>query len=290
LKVICIFACKLKVKIRINNLKMENNFKDTYGEWALITGASSGIGKALAYEIANKGLSLVLVARGQAELEKISRDIQNKYSVSTKVVLADLSIQDGINEVIAKTQDLTIGLLVLSAGMENNGSFTKNNLEKELQVIELNIVSTLKLTHHFTKKMESQNKGGILFVSSLTAHMPSPYFSNYAATKSYIFSLATSLYGELKSKGIDVSVLSPGVTDTPMSKSTEIDWSKTPVKIMSSETVAQETIRYFGKKLSIIPGKGNRIMAFVAKKILSYTTLARSNQKMMQKVLNPDKL
>lgn len=269
---------------------MESNFKNKYGEWSLITGASSGIGKAIAYEIADKGLNLVLVARGQKELEKVAEEIQNKYKISTKVVVADLSNQNGIDEVITKTQLLNIGLLVLAAGMENNGSFVKNNLEKELRVIELNIVSTLKLTHHFIKKMESQNKGGVLFVSSLTAHMPSPYFSNYAATKSYIFSLATSLYGELKAKGIDISVLSPGVTNTPMSKSTEIDWTETPVKTMNPEAVAQETIRDFGKKLSIIPGKGNRIMAFVAKKILSYKTLAKSNQKMMQKVLNPDKL
>lgn len=269
---------------------MENDFKTKYGEWTVITGASSGIGKALAYELAQKGLNLVLVARGQAGLKKIAEDIQNKYKISTKIVVADLGNQTGINEVILKTQQLTIGLLVLSAGMENNGSFIKNDINAELQVVGLNIVSTLQLTHHFTKEMESRKKGGILFVSSLTALMPSPYFSNYAATKSYVFSLATSLYGELKSKGIAISVLSPGVTNTPMSESTGIDWSKTPVKVMSPEDVAKETIQNFGKKLSIIPGKGNRIMAFMAKRILPYATLAISNQKMMQKVLNPLKL
>lgn len=269
---------------------MENNFKNKYGEWAIITGASSGIGKALAYEIANKGLNLVLIARGQTALGRIAEDIQSKFKVTTKVLVADLTSQTGINEVLLKTQQLQIGILVLSAGMENNGSFIKNNLETELQLIELNVVSTLKLTHHFTKEMEKRKKGGVLFISSLTAFMPSPYFSNYAATKSYIFSLATSLYGELKSKGIDISVLSPGVTNTPMSESTGIDWAKTSVKTMSPEDVAKETIQNFGKKLSIIPGKGNKIMAFMAKKVLSYDTLAMSNQKMMEKVLNPTKL
>lgn len=269
---------------------MANDFKTKYGEWAVITGASSGIGKALGYEIAKKGLNLILVARGQANLEKVADDVQSKFKVSIKIVVADLTSQEGINEVISKTQQYDIGLLVLSAGMGNNGSFIKTNLNKELQVIELNIVSTLKLLHHFTKEMEIRKKGGVLLISSLTALMPSPYFSNYAATKSYIFGLATSLYGELKSKGLDISVLSPGVTDTPMSESTGIDWSKTPVKTMAPEDVAKETIQKFGKKLSIIPGKGNRIMAFIAKKILPYNRLAMSNQKMMRKVLNADKL
>ncbi len=269
---------------------MVSDFKNKYGEWALITGASSGIGKALAIEIAQKGLNLVLVGRRQVELEELAREIQNKYKVSTKVLLADLSCQTGINAVISGTQQIDIGLLVLSAGIENNGAFVKNNLEKELQVIELNIVSCLKLTHHFIKQMERQKKGGVLFVSSLTAHIPSPYFSNYAATKSYIFSLATSLYGELKSKNVDISVLSPGVTDTPMSENIGIDWSKTPVMTMSAEDVAKEAIQNFGKKLLIIPGKRNRILAFIAKKFLSYTTLALSNQKMMQKAINPVKL
>ena len=269
---------------------MENKFKNKYGEWAVITGASSGIGKALAYEMARKGLNLVLIARGQTALENLSENLQSKFRVSTKVLVADLACQAGIDEVTAKTQALDVGLLVLSAGMESNGSFVKSKLEKELQVIQLNIVSTLVLSRHFTKKMESRKHGGVLFVSSLTAHMPSPYFSNYAASKSYVFSLATSLYGELKSKGIDISVLSPGVTNTAMAESIGIDWSKTPVKTMSPEDVAKETIQNFGKKLSIIPGKGNRIMAFVSKKILSQTGLAISNQKMMQKVLDPAKL
>ena len=142
----------------INKSEMETNFKNKYGEWALITGASSGIGKALAAELADKGLNLVLVARRQAELVKVANDIQNKYKVSTKIVVADLANQNGIDELITKTQLLTIGLLVLSAGIENSGSFIKSNLEKELQVIELNIVSSLKLTHYFTKKMESTIK------------------------------------------------------------------------------------------------------------------------------------
>ena len=269
---------------------MKNKFKNAYGEWALITGASSGIGKALAWEIAGKGLNLVLVARRQAELEKLEKDLKKQYSVSIIVCHADLSKQAGIDNVISRTEKLGIGLLVLSAGMENNGLFVKNDLNAELQVIQLNVISTLKLTHHFTREMEKRKKGGVLFVSSLIAHMPSPYFSNYAATKAYVLNLGISLYGELKSNGIDVSVLSPGVTDTPMSANTRVDWSKTKIRTMTAEEVARETIQYFGKKLSIIPGKGNKTIEFMAKKVFPYTRLAMANQKMMQKALDPSRL
>lgn len=271
-------------------MEMENIFKNTYGEWALVTGANSGIGKALALEIAAKGLNVVLVARRIPELEEVANKIKAEHKVSTMIISADLTEQNGINAVIDKTDGLNIGMLVLSAGIENNGSFIKNDLETELKVIQLNIVSTLKLTHHFAKKMEFSKKGGILLVSSLTAHMPSPYFSNYAATKSYVLNFGSSLYAELKPKGIDISVLSPGVTNTSMSENTGIDWTKTKVQIMSPEEVAKEALKHFGKKLSIIPGSGNRIIAFIAKKFIATSKLAMTNQKMMQKILNPSKL
>jgi len=269
---------------------MGNTFKNSYGEWAVVTGANSGIGRALAFEIAEKGLNIVLVARRTPELEEVSNKIKEKYKVSTMVISADLTEQNGINDVIGKTDGLNIGMLVLSAGIENNGSFIKNDLETELKVIQLNIVSTIKLTFHFAKKMESFKKGGIMLVASLTAHMPSPYFSNYAATKSYVLNFGSSLYAELKPKGIDISVLSPGVTNTAMSENTGIDWTKSKVQIMSPEEVAKEAINHFGKKLSIIPGTGNRLIAFIAKKIISTQKLATTNQRMMQKILNPSKL
>lgn len=269
---------------------MENTFKSNYGEWAIITGATSGIGKAIAMEIAKQGINVVLTARRQLHLQEVAEEIREKYQASTKTIQADLIQESGISAIKAETEELNIGMLVLSAGIENNGSFVKNSLETELKVIELNIISTLKLTHHFSQRMVRQQRGGILFISSLTAHMPSPFFSNYASTKSYIFNLGSSLYAELKPKGIDVSILSPGVTNTPMSEKTEIDWSNSKIQTMEAHEVAEEAIRYFGKKLSIIPGKGNRILAFMAKKVIPATKLALTNGKMMSKILSPSRL
>lgn len=263
---------------------MKTTFKDSYGDWALITGASSGIGKALATEIANKGLNIVLVARKHPQLLEVSTELRNNFNVSTCVIQADISKSSGINEVIQATKDLQIGMLVLSAGIENNGLFTSNDIDFETKVVDLNIISTLKLTHHFAKKMERLRRGGILFVSSLTGHMASPYFSNYASTKSYVLNFGSSLYAELKPKGVDVSILSPGVTNTPMSAKMGIDWSQTNVPVMEPNEVAKDTIRNFGKKLSIIPGRTNKIMAFMAKKIIPADRFSISNHKMLSKI------
>lgn len=269
---------------------MKKTFKSAYGEWAIITGSTSGIGKAIAMEVAKKGVHVVLVARRQFLLDEVAKDIKDKHRVSTKTIQADLTEENGISRVMKETEGLNIGMLVLAAGMENNGSFVKNDLEAEMKVIELNVVSTLKLTHHFAQRMVKQQRGGILFVSSLTAHMPSPFFSNYASTKSYILNLGSSLYAELKPKGIDVSILSPGITNTPMSEKTEIDWASARVQTMEAHEVAEEAIKHFGKKLSIIPGKGNRMVAFMAKKVIPSPQLAFANQKMMSKLIRPQKL
>jgi short-subunit dehydrogenase len=156
----------------------------------------------------------VLVARKEKELEEHAISIQKRYGVETKTISADLSTSEGIKKVMQTSKE--IGLLILAAGIEVNGAFEKTSIEKELQTVQLNVVSTLELTHHFSKSMVERGKGGNLLISSLSGHMPNPYFSNYAGTKAYALNLGASLYGELKPKGGDVSALSPGLTSTPM--------------------------------------------------------------------------
>jgi len=265
-------------------------FKHRYGDWAIVTGASSGIGKALAHEIASQGINIVLIARREDILESAAAELKSLHQIEARIISADISEDQGIDRVIQSTQDLQVGLLVLSAGMENNGLFIKNHLETELKLLQLNVVSTMKLTHHFTQGMVNRNKGGLMFVSSMTAHMPSPYFSNYSASKSYVLQLGKSIYGELKPLGVDVSILSPGITETPMATGTGIDWTQTPIKPMSPETVAKEAMKYFGRKQVIIPGKSNRMMAFVAKYIIPEHKFALKNGDMMRKVIGAEKL
>lgn len=273
---------------------MENHshFKEKYGPWALITGGTSGIGLALAGELANRGLNLILVARNSVKLGEKERQLKEKHkNIKVVSIQADLGTKEGIETVIRLSEPYETGFLVLSAGIENNGLFYKNDVNKKLKLIELNIISVMKLSHHFSRKMAERSRGGIFFISSLTGHLPGPFFANYAATKSYVLNFGISLHAELQNKGVDVSILSPGLTKTPMAEemSKDIDWSKTPVTFMEAEEVAAEAMRLFGKKVSIIPGKANRIVVFIAKYIAS-GSYGRKMAAMMQKAMSPAKI
>lgn len=266
---------------------MQNHFKEKYGPWALITGATSGIGAEITSQIAGKGLSVILVARKDKELEEQAQSLRERYGVETKTISADLSTAEGLERV--KNIESEIGLLVLAAGLEVNGAFEKTSLEKELKVVQLNVTATLELTHHFTKKMVERKRGGILMISSLSGHMPNPYFSNYAASKAYVLHLGASLYGELKSKGVDVSILSPGLTNTPMTANNGMDWSKTPMQAMDPSVVAEVGLSGLGKRLVSIPGGKNKMMAWMSKHF-PLSMQAGMNEKMVKKAIDQNKI
>lgn len=263
------------------------DLKKKYGEWALVTGATSGIGAELTKHLAAQGMNIVLVARKEKELNDTAIALTEQYGVKTICISADLATEDGIAAVKKVTEP--IGLLVLAAGLEVNGAYEKTNLESELKVIQINVVSTFQLTHHFSRQMLDRKKGGILMIASLSGHMPNPYLSNYAGTKAYVLNLGASLYGELTPKGIDVSVLSPGLTNTPMIQANGIDWKKTPMQAMNPEIVAKEAIHGLGKKLVIIPGKQNQLMAWISKHS-PLKMQAKMNQKMMFKAMDKTKV
>lgn len=262
------------------------SFKEKYGDWALITGATSGIGAEMASQIAAKGLNIILVARREKELEEHAALLADRYGIKTITVSADLGTTEGVEKVKQVKQE--IGLLVLAAGVEINGSFAKTSLAKELQMVQLNVTSVLQLTHHFTPEMVKRKRGGILMVSSLSGHMVSPYFSNYAGTKAYVLQLGTSLHGELKSKGIDVTVLSPGLTSTPMTADNGVDWAKLPMAAKDPAEVAEIAIKGLGKKAVVVPGKRNRMTAILSG-IISYQRQAIMGESMIGKAMPTSK-
>jgi short-subunit dehydrogenase len=264
-------------------------FKEKYGKWALVTGATSGIGEELSNQLAAKGLNIVLIARKEKELNEKASSLSKKFGIETRCVSADLASIEGVESVKTASKDLEVGLLVLAAGIEVNGAFEKNDIRKEIQVVQINVISTLALTHHFISPMIKRGKGGVLLIASLSGHMPNPYFANYAGTKSYVLNFGASLYGELKPKGIDVTVLSPGLTSTPMVADNGVDWSKTPMSPLKPEMVAAAGLNALGKKFLAIPGGKNKIMAVMAKHspLQMQTSM---NEKMMRKAIRPDKL
>lgn len=145
----------------------------------------------MANQLAANGLNIDLIARKEKELRENAARIKQLYDVDTTYISADISTKEGIEMV--KQVEREIGLLALAAGVEVNGAFDKTSLEKELQLIQLNVVSTFHLTHHFSKPMVDRKRGGLIMISSLVAHMVSPYFSNYSGSKAYVLQMGVSL-------------------------------------------------------------------------------------------------
>lgn len=263
------------------------SFKEKYGAWALITGGTSGIGEAIANQVAAKGLNIILVARRLHLLEEKAKEIEDTHGVLVKIVQADLSKHDDISKVIQASTHLEVGLFVPCAAVETHGLTTKIPLEKELALIQLNITSVFVLTHHFAGKMVNRGTGGVLLVSSIIGHMPNPYLSNYAGSKAYILNFGSSLHWEMKKRGVDITVLSPGPTETPMMDNTNIDMNKMPMAFQKPELVANYGVEALGKKAVVIPGFKNNMMVFMASRVVSTSSAIKMGGEMMEKVLDP---
>lgn len=239
-----------------------SNFKTKYGPWALITGASSGIGRAISEQVAQQGINIVAVARNQDNLDSLKEGLEDQYDITVKTISADLSQPEANHSINKQTADLDIGLLIANAGIENNGAFIDNTIEAEQKMLSLNTNSPMLLSHHFGKRFSARGRGGILLTSSLFGYQGVPFVSNYAATKAYILSLGEALNVELKPLGIDVTVLSPGLTDTAMPQNMAIDFSKMPITSHQPDVVARIGLKALGKKATVVPGFINKIYAW----------------------------
>lgn len=193
------------------------NLSEFAGRWALITGASSGIGESIAIELASLGLNLVLVARRADRLEALAARLRTSDAIDVKTLSTDLTKQDSPESIQIFTQDqgIEIDILVNNAGMMSYGEFWKSDLQSQLRMVQLNCHSVLHLTHLFVQGMVVRRRGKILIVATTTL-APAPYITTYAATKGFDLLLAEGLGEELAHYGIQVSTLCPGPTQTDL--------------------------------------------------------------------------
>lgn len=243
------------------------NFKNKYGPWALITGASSGIGEDFASRLAAEGLNLVLAARRKDRLEALAQKLEKQFNIETKTIGVDLLQQDFLEPIKQVTDDLQIGLLVNNAGLWKINSYMETSLEDEFNMIDLNIKAPSILTHHFAKQMMRIGKGGIINVASLLAYVGVPYSAVYAATKAYELVKSESLWYELKQNGIDVLSLNPGLTKSEMTNG--FDFSHMPMSLLKPEKVVRTALKALGKRSQVIPGGINRMLGFLSKRVMS---------------------
>jgi uncharacterized protein len=232
-------------------------FLERFGPWALVTGASSGIGEAFARRLAKLGMNLVLVARRQDRLRKLADELHNRHAVSTRVVPVDLSREDFLPIIEQATDDLQIGLLVNNAGIATNGKFLDNDLRSELALLHVNNGAPLILAHHFGRSMRKNGRGGMIFLSSSVAFAGVPRWSNYAASKAHDLVFAEGLAKELRQDGISVLALCPGATQTEFWPS-----GAKPLLPMQPNAVVDLALKKLGRRTTVVAGWMNSMTAF----------------------------
>jgi short-subunit dehydrogenase len=231
-----------------------------FGPWAVVTGASSGIGREFARQLAANGINVVLIARRQALLAEAGRGFSTRYGVEHRVVALDL-IEPGFLERIAgATDDLDIGLVVSNADTAMPGEFLSHDLDALQAVMSLNATATLEVTHHFGGRLARRGRGGMILVSAAGSLRGVPNMANDAATKAYVLALGRGLHREFARHGVTVSVLLPGMTDTPTLDKLGFQPGTSPLKPMTVEQcVAEGLAALAANRATHIAGRLNRV-------------------------------
>lgn len=242
---------------------------------ALVTGASSGIGRDLAKELSKRGYDIILVARNEEKLNEVASEIKTKV----EVIPMDISVVDNCKKLYSMVEDVDI--LVNNAGFGVFGKFINTDLDREVKLIDTNVTAVHVLTKLFLKNMVERDKGYILNVSSIAGHLPGPLMAAYYSSKHYVYILSESINEELKKNNskVRVGTLNPGPVRTNFNKVANV---KFDLKSLSSDYVARYTVDKMLKgKTDITPGLSIKLLRFVAK--ISPTNLASKVVYMTQK-------
>ncbi|MDE1191477.1 MAG: SDR family oxidoreductase [Arachidicoccus sp.] len=238
----------------------------------LITGASDGIGKAIAHRFALLKHNLVLVARNEQKLAAICNELTSNYKIEARYIIADLCKAEAPQAVYdeCEKRHLEVDVLINNAGKGSSGEFCQNDLAAELEIIQLNDVSLVALTHLFLQNMRRNKKGFIINVASMIAFIPSPYMAVYAGSKHFVKAFTYSIAEECKPYGVKVMLFSPGLTSSNFmnTKENNNNWGKaltSGVNTQTPEQVAEELMLAFSKNKSRhVSGSKNRIFAKLA--------------------------
>ncbi len=246
---------------------MADLFREKYGPWAIVAGASEGLGEAFAREIAARGVNVVLVARREEAVRKLAEDIARTAGVETQAIAADLSERAGLERIILETAVLDVGLLVYNAGQSFIGPFWETELDQHLKEIDVNVRGPMVLAHAIGARLRARRRGGIVLMSSLAGFQGSALISNYAATKAYNLVLGEGLWDELRAGGVDALVCCAGATSTPnYQKSAPA--TKEAIAPQTPEAVAREALDYLGRGPLLITGWANRLASFFLRRVL----------------------
>ena len=239
------------------------DLKDT---WALVTGASSGLGSDFANLLAERGANLVLVARRLEPMQVLATSLQERYSIKVKIIELDLSKDSSATKLksILDQEGIRVSTLINNAGFGLFGDFLEQDLEKTNEMLALNMMTLTRLTHLFAQDMRQQGGGQILLIASIGAYQATPTYAAYSASKSYVLLFGEALHHELAKYNIKVSVLSPGITATSfLQVSGQKPTFYQRLVMMQSRPVATIGLKIlFSGKASVVPGLINKLTIF----------------------------
>ncbi len=228
----------------------DSPLKRRYGPTALITGASDGIGRAFAAQLAEAGFDLILVARREAVLAGLARDLATRFGIRARGVAFDLSQPGAVRDLLAMTETEPVGLVVAAAGFGSVGPFLDRDRATEVNMVDLNCRSVVDLTHGFGQRLRRQGRGGIVLFGSLVGFSGAPYSATYAATKGFVQGFAEGVAAEMRPFGVDVLSVAPGPVDTGFAARAgmRMGQAETP------ETIARGSLAALGRRTTVRPG------------------------------------
>jgi len=244
--------------------------RERYGDWAVVTGASAGIGAEFARALAREGISCVLTARREERLRALAEELEKEHGVETRVVAVDLSDASGADELAAAVADLPVGILVNNAGYGLAGRFSKLDSDRMRRMITLNCTAPMVLTHQLLPGMIERSRGAVIVTGSVAGSQPLPLHAVYGATKAFDAHFAESLWGELLGTGIDVLVLEPGSTESEFHERA----GELPHPGQPAHEVVATALDALGQQPAAVAGWLNWIRAAAARRLLPRSTAA----------------
>ncbi len=237
---------------------MENHFSDRYGSWALVAGASEGLGAAYARALASRGMNLLLVARRKALLDTLVDECASRFAVEARGLEADLGTPGFIEKIEQAAEGLDLGLVVYNAAYAPMGGFYEMDPADLSRVVDVNVRGPLTLVRAVLPTMVARGRGALILMTSLAGNQGSPGIAAYAASKAFNKVLAESLWRELRPKGVDILACCAGAILTPGYKSSS---SKPAPGAVRPELVAERALRSLGRGPVAVPGFVSRLGA-----------------------------
>ena len=264
------------------------NFRQSYGPWALVTGASSGIGAEFARQLASIGLHVALAARRKPLLDSLADDLGRQFKVKTRTVVVDLSDENGAAALERAVVDLDIGLVISNAGTGNPVRFLDENHEEQLGRLRLNALAHFNIAYLFGQRLARRGRGGLILGGAMGAIDGIPFMATDAAAKALVQSLGESLHVEFARRGIQVMTLVVPPTDTAIIAKFGLDSSAMPMKPMSTRQCVTEALRDFRRgRSSSLPGAVNRTINGLMPASVKRTMMARMIERTLSRRIRP---